>query len=337
MIAVSSGPRLVGDCDAMLTTSARLLELLSLLQARRDWSAAELAERLDVGPRTVRRDVNRLRQLGYPIRATPGVGGGYRLGAGASLPPLLLDSDEAVAVAVGLGTAASAGVAGIEETSVRALAKLEQLLPPRLRRQVGALGSATVPYPRSGPVVDPQLLAAIAAASRDHERLRFSYRSYEGKRTRRIVEPHSLVHTGRRWYLVAWDCDREEWRTFRADRVEPPLANDRRFEPREPPAKDLTAYVARSVSSARDRYQARVILHAPVAAVGERVPRSVGTLEPIDEHRCLLRTGSDWLGGLAVYVANVGVDFEVLDPPEFADQVRALAERLARATSRPVK
>src|SRR3954467_13827810 len=160
----------------MLETSARLLGLLSLLQGRRDWPGPELAERLEVEPRTVRRDVDRLRRLGYPVRAAPGVGGGYRLGAGASLPPLLLDEEEAVAVAVGLRTAASGGVAGIEETSVRALAKLEQVLPSRLRRRVNAVGSATVPFPGSGPSVDPETLAIIAGAARDHERLRFRYR-----------------------------------------------------------------------------------------------------------------------------------------------------------------
>jgi predicted DNA-binding transcriptional regulator YafY len=314
----------------MLETSTRLLELLSLLQARGHWSGAELAERLEVGPRTIRRDVERLRRLGYPIHATPGVAGGYRLGAGASLPPLLLDEEEAIAVAVGLRTAASAGVAGIEETSVRALAKLQQLLPAPVRRRVGALGSATVPYPGSGPAVDPEVLATIASASRDHERLRFSYRSHEGERSRRMVEPHRLVHTGRRWYLVAWDCARSDWRTFRVDRVEPPLSADRRFQPREPPAKDMTAYVARSVSAARDRYQARVILHAPLADVA----RSVGTLEPIDGHSCELRTGSDWLGGLAVYIADIGVDFEVLEPREFADRVRVLAGSFTRAANR---
>jgi predicted DNA-binding transcriptional regulator YafY len=247
---------------------------------------------------------------------------------------MLLDEEEAVAVAVGLRTAASAGVAGIEETSVRALAKLEQLLPAPLRRRVGALGSAMVPYPGSGPAVDPAILAAIAAASRDHERLRFSYRSHEGDRSRRIVEPHRLVHTGRRWYLVAWDCARADWRTFRADRVASPISTDRRFEPREPPAKDITAYVARSVSAARDRYQARVILLAPLADLAQSVPRSVGTLEAIDEHSCLLRTGSDWLGGLAVYIADIGVDFEVLEPQELRDRVRALAERFTRAADR---
>jgi predicted DNA-binding transcriptional regulator YafY len=317
----------------MLETSARLLELLSLLQSRRDWPGAQLAERLEVGARTIRRDVDRLRRLGYPIHATPGVAGGYRLGAGASLPPLLLDDGEAVAVAVGLRTAASTGVAGIEETSVRALAKLEQLLPSPLRRRVNALGSATVPYPGSGPVVDAEVLAAIASASRDHERLRFSYRDREGARSRRMVEPQRLVHTGRRWYLVAWDSHREDWRTFRVDRIEPPLSTDRRFEPREPPAKDIAAYVARSISSVRDRYQAEIILHAPLAEVAARIPRSFGTLEPIDERSCRLRTGSDWLGGLAVYVAGIGVDFEVLEPAEFVLELRTLAQRFTRAAS----
>jgi predicted DNA-binding transcriptional regulator YafY len=260
------------------------------------------------------------------------VAGGYRLGAGASLPPLLLDAEEAVAVAVGLRTAVSGGVAGIEETSVRALAKLEQVLPSQLRRRVNAVGSATVPYPGSGPVVDPEELAVIATACRDHDRLVFRYRSHEGKLSRRLVEPHRLVHTGRRWYLVAWDAGREDWRTFRVDRIEPPLSPDRRFAPRDPPAEDIAAYVSRAVSSARDRHQARVILHAPLAEIAGRVPHAAGTLEAIDEQTCLLRTGSDWLGGLAVYVANIGVDFEVLDPPEFIDQVRRLADRFGRAT-----
>jgi predicted DNA-binding transcriptional regulator YafY len=315
-------------------TSSRLLELLSLLQSRRDWSAGELAERLEVGPRTIRRDVERLRGLGYPVHARPGVGGGYRLGAGASLPPLLLDEEEAVAVAVGLRTAASAGVAGIEETSVRALAKLEQLLPTAVQRRVGALGSATVPYPGTGPAVDPQILAAIAAGARDSERLRFSYRNHQGARSRRLVEPHRLVHTGRRWYLVAWDCNRDDWRTFRVDRIEASPSSDRRFEPRDPPAQDIAAYVARSISATRDRYQARVLLRAPLHELARRVPAWVGTLEAVDERSCLLHAGSDWLGGLAVYVADIGVDFEVIDSPALSERIRALGERLSRA-SRP--
>lgn len=315
----------------MLETASRLLELLSLLQARREWSGAELADRLEVGPRTIRRDMERLRRLGYPVHASPGVAGGYRLGAGASLPPLLLDEEEAVAVAVGLRTAASVGVAGIEETAVRALAKLEQVLPTRLRRRVNALGAATVPYPGTGPAVDAETLATIATACRDSERLRFAYRSHEGATTRRLVEPHRLVHTGRRWYLVAYDTDRADWRTFRVDRIER-ATGDRRFVPRPPPAEDIAAYVARAVSSSRDRYQARVVLKAPLEQVRGRVPHDVGTLEPVDEGSCLLHTGSDWLGGLAVYVAEIGVDFEVLEPPEFVERVKLLAGRFARAT-----
>jgi len=315
----------------MLETSSRLLELLSLLQARREWSGPELADRLEVGVRTVRRDMERLRRLGYPVSATRGVAGGYRLGAGAQLPPLLLDEEEAAAVAVGLRTAASGGIAGIEETAVRALGKLEQVLPKRLRRRVNALGQATVPYPVTGPRVDPEALAAIATACRDCERLRFAYRSHDSTSTRRLVEPHRLVHTRRRWYLVAYDIDRRDWRTFRVDRIDKPTA-DRRFVPREPPAEDIAAYVARAVSSTRDRYQARVVLKAPIEAVEGRVPKAVGTLEPIDDESCLLRTGSDWLGGLAVYVAEIGVDFEVVDPPEFVERVKLLAGRFSRAT-----
>lgn len=236
----------------MLQTSARLLELLSLLQTRREWSAAELAERLEVGERTIRRDVARLRSLGYPVDAKPGVAGGYRLAAGASLPPLLLDAEEAVAVAVGLRAAASAGVAGIEGTSVRALAKLESLLPPPARRRVSAMASAMASYPSWGPVADADVLATAAAAARDDERLRFAYRSRDGERSRRVVEPHRLVHTGWVWYLVAWDCDREDWRTFRVDRIEPPLSRDRRFRPRDPPARDIVRYVQRSIAAVRD-------------------------------------------------------------------------------------
>ena len=318
----------------MLETSSRLLALLSLLQTRREWRGAELAARLEVGERTIRRDVERLRRLGYPVHASPGVAGGYRLGAGAALPPLLLDQDEAVAVAVGLRTAASAGVDGIEETSVRALAKLEQLLPDAVRRRVGALGAATVPYPGSGPLVDPQVLATIAAASRDRERLRFAYSNHQGERSRRLVEPHRLVHTGRCWYLVAWDAHREDWRTFRVDRIHAPLSSDRRFAAREPPAKDIAAYVASSIAATRDRYQARVLVHAPIAEVAGRVPRWAGTLTPIDEHSCLLRASSDWLGGLAIYVAGLGADFEVLDPAELREHVRTLGERFSRASSR---
>jgi predicted DNA-binding transcriptional regulator YafY len=320
----------------MLDTSARLLKLLSLMQARADWTGPELAARLEVGVRTVRRDVERLRTLGYPVHAAPGVSGGYRLGAGASLPPLLLDEEEAVAVAVALRTAASATVIGIEETALRALAKLEGVLPSPLRRRVNAVSSAMVPYPSFGALVDPGLLALLAGAIRDRERLRLRYRDHAGTSTRRLIEPHRLVPTERRWYLLAWDTGRDGWRTFRVDRIEPAPSSAGRFSPREPPAPDIAAYVRRGISAARDTHQARVLLHAALATVAERVPPSTGTLEAVDEQTCLLHTSADWLGGLAIYVAGIGVDFEVLDPPELAVEIGRLAERFARALDRPL-
>src|SRR5919106_4336714 len=233
-----------------MTTSSRLLTLLSLLQARRDWPGGELAGRLEVSSRTIRRDVERLRELGYPVESLTGPAGGYRLRAGTAMPPLLLDDEEAIAIAVGLRTAARASVTGIEETSVRALVKLEQVLPKHLRRRVAALGSATIAAPVTGPTVDPQHLTTIAAACRDSERLRFDYRSRDGTATRRELEPHSLVNLGRRWYLVGWDRRREDWRTFRLDRVSRPAATGTRFSPRRLPAPDAAAYVGQSIAGA---------------------------------------------------------------------------------------
>ena len=317
----------------MLETSTRLLELLSLLQVRRAWTGPELSERLEVDIRTVRRDIERLRRLGYPVHATRGVAGGYRLGAGGDLPPLLLDDEEAVAVAVGLRTAAGGTIAGIEETSLRALAKLEQVLPTRLRRQVSALQAYTVPFAGSGPTVDADVLATIAAACRDLETLRFSYCAHDDQVTRRHTEPHRLVHTGRRWYLVAYDCDKDGWRTFRVDRIEGRLTTGRRFTERTIPDGDAAAFVRRAVRSTRERYTVHVALHAPHEEVRDRVPPWAGVVEPMDDGRTLLTAGADWPGHLAVYIAGIGVDFTVLDPPEFADEVRALADRFARATA----
>lgn len=225
-------------------TPARLLNLLSLLQTLREWPGSELAERLSVTPRTIRRDVERLRDLGYPVQASRGASGGYRLAAGKAMPPLLLDDEEAVAIAVGLRTAAGSAVSGIEEASVRALAKLAQVLPARLRHRVSTLGAATVPLPGAGQGVDPELLAVLAGAVAGPERLRFAYRAADGAESRRLVEPHRLVATGRRWYLVAYDNDREDWRIFRVDRMEAPLPTGVRVPPRELPAPDAAAYVA---------------------------------------------------------------------------------------------
>jgi predicted DNA-binding transcriptional regulator YafY len=313
------------------TTSSRLLELLSLLQARRDWTGPDLADRLDVSRRTVRRDVERLRGLGYPVESFAGPAGGYRLRAGTAMPPLLLDDDEAIAIAVGLGTAARASVTGIEDSALRALVKLEQVLPAHLRRRVRALGSATVAAPAVGPTVDPQHLTVIAAACRDGECIRFAYRSREGADSRREVEPHSLVNVGRRWYLVAWDRHREDWRTFRVDRLARPAPSGARFTPRALPAPDAAAYVAQSLTWAPHRYEARVTLHAPAEQIAGRIPAHAGTIEERDAHSCELRAGDDDLGWLTLRIAMLGVDFEVHEPPELAEHVHALASRLRRA------
>jgi predicted DNA-binding transcriptional regulator YafY len=318
----------------MLETSARLLKLLSLLQARRDWTGAELASRLEVTTRTVRNDVERLRGLGYPVHATPGVAGGYRLGAGANLPPLLLDDEEAVAVAVGLRTAAGGTVTGIEETSARALVKLQQVLPSRLRRRVSALQTYTVPMPGTGPSVDADVLTTIASACRDHEQLRFDYLDHRGGRSVRSTEPHRLVHTGRRWYLVAWDLDRDDWRTFRVDRIEPRTPTGPRFTPRElPEGGDVARHVSRGIGTATWRYRARVIVHASAEYVAKRLPVPA-EIQPLGEDRCGFEPGSDDPEMLAMYLGMLGADFTIEDSPELATALRTLAERYLRAITR---
>jgi predicted DNA-binding transcriptional regulator YafY len=311
----------------VLETSARLLRLLTLLQSRRDWSGAGLADRLGVSPRTVRRDVDKLRFLGYPIEAIGGVGGGYRLAAGTAMPPLLLDDEEAVAVAVGLRTAAAGAVTGIAETSVRALAKLDQVLPSRLRHQVNTLGAAMVTMPVLGHTVDPSTLTAIAAAVRDRERLRFDY----GPAAVRDVEPYRLVHSGRRWYLFGWDTHRSDWRTFRVDRLALRVPNGPRFDPRPLPADDVATHVALGVTTHRYRYQAVLTMHGGAREVADEVPPTIGVVEPIDEHTCTLRIGSDSLDQLAVWTAAFGFEFEIREPPELIEHIRTLTARLSRA------
>ncbi|MER7046207.1 helix-turn-helix transcriptional regulator [Streptomyces jumonjinensis] len=316
----------------MLETSARLLRLLSLLQAHREWSGADLAQRLGVTPRTVRRDVDRLRELGYPVNASPGTGGGYQLGAGAELPPLLLDDEEAVAVAVGLRTAAGQGIEGIGESSVRALAKLEQVLPGRLRRRVSALNAFTVPMLRSPSAqTDASVLTGLANACRDSERFRFEYRDHAGAASRRTVEPHRLVCTEHRWYLVAWDVDRSDWRTFRADRITPSPPHGPRFAPRTPPAEDLAEYVSRGVSTRAYAAQAVVRLHLPAEEAAKVVGPSDGVLEPVDEHSCLLRTGAANMKVMVIHVLLMGVDFDVIEPEELKDHIRTARDRFSRA------
>ena len=311
----------------MLETSARLLRLLSLLQTPGEWTGVELAPRLAVDVRTVRRDIQKLRDLGYPVHAIPGAAG-YRLGAGTKLPPLLLDDEEAVAVAVGLRTAASGAVTGIEETSLRALAKLEQVLPARVRHRVDVLNEVTVTISAAGPTVDPDVLTAIAAACREHERLRFDYHRHDGTDSVREIEPHRLVHTGRRWYLVGWDTDRQDWRTYRVDRIRPRIPTGPRFDPRPPPDVDLAGYLARGVSTAPYRYQARITLDAPAEVAAERIPPTVGVIEAVDPHTCVLHTGSNSLDEIAVYVALFGFRFRIHEPPELITHIRELAARL---------
>jgi predicted DNA-binding transcriptional regulator YafY len=316
----------------MLNTSARLLRVLTLLESRRDWSGAQLAQRLEVSQRTVRNDVARLRSLGYPVEAAPGVAGGYRLGPGSALPPLLLDDDEAVAVAVALRSSAGGGVSGIEETSVRALVKLEQVFPTRLRRRVNALQAYTVAVPpTSGPTVDPHLLSLIASACRDNEVLRIDYRKHDGTATSRSVEPYRLVHLGRRWYLVAWDRDRNGWRTFRVDRLTPRHPHGPHFTPREPPAEDIAAYVTRSVRSVPMKYEALVTVHAPAAVIAERVPREI-VIEPVDDETCIVHARSNSVEMLALYLGLLDTDFSVTEPPELLAHLEKVANRFAAAS-----
>ncbi|KOV78554.1 YafY family protein [Nocardia sp. NRRL S-836] len=315
----------------MLETSARLLKLLSLLQVRRDWTGPELAGRLSVDVRTIRRDVDKLRSLGYPVTSLPGATGGYRLGAGAELPPLLLDDDEAVAVAVGLRTAANGTVAGIEETSVRALTKLEQVLPSRLRRRVQALQAHTTPLVVVGPTVGAETLTVIAAACRDHQQLRFTYAASRGEPARRLVEPQGLVHTGRRWYLVAWDVSKQDWRTFRVDRITTEPTPAARFTPREPPAQELGEFVSRQVASSVYTYQAVLTVHAPARAVAERSSPTSVSVEAVDDDTCLVRTGAESLDRMVFYLLYLGFEFEVHEPPELRAHLATLVDRMRNA------
>lgn len=315
----------------MLQTSARLLRLLTLLQARRFWTGAELAQHLEITERTVRRDVDKLRNLGYPVDAASGVAGGYQLAAGATLPPLMLEEDEALAVSLGLRAAAAGMVAGMEQSALGALAKLEQVLPTRLRRSLAALRGAVVPMYRAGPAVDSEVLAALAGASRDRLSVRFHYGDRSARSTYRHVQPHGLVHASWRWYLVAWDLDREDFRTFRVDRVTGSVKVGTPFVVRAIPGGDLSSYVSRSISSHAYAHRARVLLAAPIETVKKQLSPTVGVLTRHDGKSCILETGAHSLGMLGLYIAQLGIDFHVLDPPELAAELRVLAARLTRA------
>jgi predicted DNA-binding transcriptional regulator YafY len=317
----------------MLTTSARLLQILSLLQSRPFWAGGELADRLGVSTRTIRNDVERLRALDYPVESTPGVAGGYRLGAGAALPPLILDDDEAIAVALGLNAAADGSVLGSEEASLRALAKLDQVLPSRLRHRIATLHSAVVTVPRHGPAIDPAVLLTLATACRATERLRFDYETHSGTASRRTVEPARLALRAGRWYLLAFDLERDDWRTFRVDRISPRLPTGPRFRPRPLPAEGAVDHVDRGVAAAPWGFRARIVILAPAAVVAARLPRSAGEVTPIDNATCALETGSDDPAALLRYLSMLDLDFSVADSPELVTEARRFAERYQRAAA----
>lgn len=317
----------------MSETTSRVLQLLGLLQSRRVWTGAELAQRLGVTGRSVRRDVERLRELGYPVHASTGHGGGYQLGAGAALPPLLLDGDEAVAMAVCLRLAAGGSVAGIGESALRALSKLDQVMPPRMRAQVAAVHDATVTL-TTGPQspVEPEVLMTLARACRDHEHVEVGYTDRSGASTHRRVEPYQLVTTGQRWYLLCYDRDRDDWRSLRLDRMVGVQARGSTFVPREAP--DAAGYVGRSISTAPYRYVAHVRYRCSKEVVAAHFSPTSATIEADGPDLCLVTTGADDPEVLALYLAKVGREFEILAPPEVVAGARAMAARLAGAAER---
>lgn len=328
-----SGPfwsAICGSLGAVSDTTGRVLQLLGLLQSRSLWTGGELADRLGVTPRCIRRDVERLRELGYPVKASRGVGGGYQLGAGRALPPLLLDSDEAVAVAVSLRLAAGGSVAGVDEAAVRALAKLDQVLPAPLRAQVLAVQESTVTVARFSPSVDPHVLMTLARGCRDHELVRFDYTKRSGELTARRVEPYRLVVLGQRWYLLAFDPDRGDWRSFRLDRMEHIAATMWRFPPREAP--DAAAYITRSVTRSPYRHVARIRIGLSARELASRVPATAGEIAPVDAETSDLVTGAEDLRWLAMHLALLDAPLEVLEPPELIAQMRELGQALLDAS-----
>jgi len=316
----------------MAGPASRVLQLLSLLQTHKFWPGTELAERLEVSARTLRRDVDRLRMLGYPVEATRGVSGGYQLAAGAHLPPLLLDDDEAVAIAVGLRAAAGASVDGIEDTSLRALAKLEQVLPDRLRRRVNAVHAnvVSVRWGGDGPTVDPEALAVLAQGCRDNEQVRFDYQARDGGETRRLVEPHRLVSVGRRWYLVAWDVRRDDWRTFRIDRLNGARLAGVRFRARTLPAADAATFVHDAIANMPMPHEATFIAHASperARAVLRWVDADVG---PARGNLARVHVKGESMEQLATAVTAMAVDcaVEIVEPAELAALVAEVGRRL---------
>lgn len=315
--------------------TARALALLSLLQTRRHWKGPELAQRLGVSERTVRRDVDRLRELGYPVDAGPGIDGGYRLGGGTELPPLLLDDNEAVSLVVGLRTAAVSGIEGTEETTVALMAKLDQILPDRVRRRVEALRDSVdvLSWSTAGTTVPVEALTVLSQGCRDREEVRFDYVRRDGEESRRLVQPYQLVSAGRRWYLVAWDVRRDDWRTFRVDRLMNPALAGGRFEPRDLPAEDAAAFVAQGMRTMTVEHRATVIVAASVAEVEAAGHWFGATAEAIDEGRTRMSLGAENRQWLVSMIAMLAVSFDV-EIVEADPEVRALLDRVARRLRR---
>lgn len=316
----------------MSDPTARTLALLSLLQTHRHWSGSELAQRLGVSERTVRRDVDRLRELGYPVLAAPGVDGGYQLAAGAHVPPLVVDDDEAVALAVGLRAAAGAAIDGIEETTVRVLAKLDQILPDRLRRRVDALNS-NVEVLRWAPRdhVPATSLTTLAQACRDSEEVRFEYTRRDGESARRLVQPHQLVSVGQRWYLVAWDVRRGDWRTFRVDRMDELRLAGARFDRRELPADSAADFVAAGLRSVTQQHEAVVRVDGEPERVAAMSKWFGGQMTPVGDDATVLRIGADAIEWLASMIAILATSFDLTveeAPPEVLDLLRDASRRL---------
>ena len=318
----------------MANTSARTLQLLSLLQSHRYWPGEELAARLKVSVRTLRRDIDRLRELGYPVEASRGVEGGYQLAAGAALPPLVVDDDEAVALAVGLTTTTHFSITGIEEASVRALTKVIQVLPARLRRKIDSIRAMTLPATLTDrPAIDAVVLTTVAQACRDEVRVDFSYSAKDGTQTKRQVEPHRLVSLGRNWYLVAYDLTRHDWRSFRLDRLSDPNVTKSHFRPRELPTQDAVTFVRKGIASlAREPREVEVIVHAPGDMVREKVG-NWGVVDDLDGQRCRLRMTPDAFNWPAMGLGVIGAEFEIIHPPEFVDYVADWGARFTRAAN----
>jgi len=312
----------------MLETSARLLKLLTLLQSRRHWTGAALSERLEIDRRTVRRDVDKLRALGYPVHASSGLGGGYELGQGSRVPPVLLSDDEAVVVAVAL-RAATGSIGGMEETAAQVLAKLEQLLPTRLTKRVGALDAVMSTLPTEGPRAPAETLAVLAGACRDAEAVALDYCDRHRHQTRRTLEPLHLVHAVRCWYLVAWDLGRAGWRTLRVDRISAPRRTGQRFVPRQLP-EPLSTFVAHALTRAPQRYQLRLRLHGSVGALAKKVPRWAGLLEPESDTTSWLHVAADSMEHLAACLLTCGAPFELDGAPPYLAELRRTLERVQR-------